>query len=316
MPETVREARRLREERVTPETSKIMSAAEAVALVRDGDHVALGGTCFSRTPMALVFEVIRQRRTGLTVSRPLASQECELLMASGAADRVITSWLAIGLRWGLSRVLREYVEGEKVVYEELSHLSLGMRYKAGAMGVPYLPTYTMLGSDLPDGTSALEADCPFTGDRLLLLPAINPDVALIHAHSADRFGNVRIDGSTHMDVDMARAASTVIVSAERIVEPEDMVVDADSTTLPHFVVDAVVEAPYGAYPHDCYDLYEADYDHFTAYTEAIKAGGSDAVRDFLDRSVHDRPDFAGFLDEVGAARLAELVAQAKELSAR
>ncbi|MQA93716.1 MAG: CoA transferase subunit A [Streptosporangiales bacterium] len=293
-----------------------MSAAEAMALVRDGDHVALGGTCFSRTPMALVFELIRQRRTGLTVSRPLASQECELLMVAGAADRVITSWLAIGLRWGLSRVLREYVEGGHIEYEELSHLSLGMRYKAGAMGVPYLPTYTMLGSDLPAGTAAREAECPFTGDTLLLLPAINPDVALIHAHSVDRYGNARIDGSTHMDVDMARAASTVIVSAERIAEPEEIVAGAASTALPHFVVDAVVEAPYGSYPHDCHDRYEADYDHFTSYVDAIKAGGTAAVRDYLDRHVHSQRDFAGFLGLVGAERLAEREASARELSTR
>lgn len=316
MPETVREARRLREERVTPQASKIMSAAQALSRVRDGDHVALGGTCFSRTPMALVFELIRQRRSGLTVSRPLASQECELLMAAGAAEKVITSWLAIGLRWGLSRVLRDYVEGGSVIYEELSHLSLGMRYKAGAMGVPYLPTYTMLGSDLPAGTEARAAECPFTGDKLLLLPAINPDVALIHAHSADRYGNVRIEGSTHMDVDMARAASTVIVSAERIAEPEEFVADADATTLPHFVVDAVVEAPYGAYPHDLHDRYEADYDHFTGYVDAIKAGGSGAVRDYLERHVHSLPDFAGFLAQAGPERLAGLEASARELSAR
>lgn len=187
-------------------TDKRVSAADALTMVRDGDHVAIGGTCYSRTPMALVFELIRGRRTGLTIPRPLMCYGGELLLVCGAARRILTSWMAIGLPWGLSKVLRGYVEGGQAAYEELSHLSLGLRYKAGAMGVPFLPTFAMLGSDLIERTECHEASCPFTGEKVLLVPAVNPDVALIHAHRADHYGNVQIDGYAHMDDDMARAA--------------------------------------------------------------------------------------------------------------
>jgi glutaconate CoA-transferase subunit A len=307
-------ARRDLEERLRPVEDKVRGAAEAMELVRDGDHVAVGGTCYSRTPMALIFELIRRRPAGLTVSRPLMCNEIELLLVAGAATRLVTSWVGIGLRWGLSRILREYVEQGMAVYEELSHLSLGMRYKAGAMGVPYLPTFSMLGSDLPTQTETRETTCPFTGEKLLLVPALNPDVALVHAHRADRFGNVLIDGYTHMDEDMARAARTVVVSVEEIVEPEVITAAPTSTVLPHFVVDAVVEAPYGAYPHECYGLYEADFDHFEDYVSAIGRDGLAAVTGYLDRNVHAHPDFAGFLGSVGDVRLGRQEERARELT--
>jgi hypothetical protein len=100
--------------------------------------------------------------------------------------------------------------------------ALGLRYKAGAMGVPFLPSLTMLGSDLAARLDLQTVTCPYTGERLAAVPALNPDVALIHAHRADMFGNVQVDGYQHMDVDMARAARTVIVSAEQIVSPGEI----------------------------------------------------------------------------------------------
>src|SRR5260370_40439190 len=111
-----------------PVVDKQVSARDAVGLVRDGDHIAIGGTLYSRTPMALLFELLRTGRTGLTLSRPLACHETGLFLASGAAERVVTSWVGIGLRWGLSPVLRHYVENGLARYDEWSHLALGLRY--------------------------------------------------------------------------------------------------------------------------------------------------------------------------------------------
>ncbi|MFI0468935.1 CoA transferase subunit A [Saccharopolyspora sp. 5N102] len=310
---TFREARADLERHARPVRDKTCTAAEALRFVEDGHHVGIGGTLYSRTPMALVFELLRQPHRGLTLSRPLTCYEAELLLVTGAADRIVTSWMGIGLNWGLSQVLRHYVERGLAVYEEWSHLGIGLRYKAGAMGVPYLPTLTMLGSDLArmDGTRTVE--CPYTGQRLLAVPALHPDVALIHVHRADVYGNAQVDGYRHMDVDMARAARRVVVSAEEIVDPDVIRASPFSTMLPHFAVDAVVEAPYGCYPHECYGRYEADTEHFDTYVQAIRDHGLDGVRQYIGEHVLGHPDFAGFLGDVGAARLDRQQRRAKEL---
>jgi glutaconate CoA-transferase subunit A len=312
-------ARRLREEverKPRAPADKRMPADAAVRLVRDGDHVAVGGTLYSRTPMALLFALLRQGRGGLTLSRSLACYEAELFLVGGLADGIVTSWVGIGLPWGISRVVRELVEGKRATYEEWSHLALGLRYKAGAMGVPFLPTFTMLGSDLVGLLDTHELTCPFTGEKVLLVPALNPDVALLHVHRADRFGNAQIDGYTHMDADMAAAARTVIVSAEEVVDPDRTIERPDATVLPHFLVDAVVEAPMGAYPHECYGRYEADFAHFDEYAGAVRRDGVAAVSAYLDRHVHRHPDFAAFLASFGSGRLAAQRARAAELVAR
>jgi glutaconate CoA-transferase subunit A len=310
--------RRLREElggKQRQVADKLAPVEAAVRLVGDGDHLAIGGTLYSRTPMALLFELLRQGRAGLTLSRPLSCYEAELFLVAGAAGGIVTSWVGIGLPWGISRVVRELVEDGRATYEEWSHLALGLRYKAAAMGVPFLPTFSMLGSDLVRLVDTHELTCPFTGEKVLLVPALNPDVALVHVQRADRFGNAQIDGYTHMDADMAAAARTVIVSTEELVEPRRILERPDATIIPHFLVDAVVEAPMGAYPHECYGRYEADFAHFDDYVAAIRQDGSSAVSAYLDRHVHRQPDFAGFLASFGAERLEGQQARARELMA-
>jgi glutaconate CoA-transferase, subunit A len=169
----------------------------------------------------------------------------------------------------------------------------------------------MLGSDLATRLDLQSVTCPYTGERLAAVPALNPDVALIHAHRADMFGNVQVDGYRHMDVDMARAARTVIVSAEQIVSPEQIAAHPDRTMLPHFTVDAVVAAPNGAYPHECYGRYGPDLQHFDAYAAAAKQDGPAAALRYVETNADQ--SFASFLQTAGAARLAALEAEAEEL---
>jgi glutaconate CoA-transferase, subunit A len=305
-------ARAEREAPRRPSADKRMTAEEAVRLIHDGDHVAIGGTLYSRTPMALVFALLKSRRRHLTVSRPLACYEIELFLSTGALDRIVSSWVGIGLPWGLAPIFRHYVERGEVAYDEWSHLAMGLRYKAGAMGVPFLPTLTMLGSDLATRLDLQTVTCPYTGQRLAAVPALNPDVALIHAHRADMLGNVQVDGYQHMDVDMARAARTVIVSAEQIVSPDEIAARPDRTMLPHFAVDAVVAAPHGAYPHECYGRYGPDLRHFDAYAAAAKQDGPAAGLRYVQENAD--ASFADFLKTAGPDRLAALAADAEELT--
>jgi glutaconate CoA-transferase, subunit A len=309
-------ARAEREAAERLQVDKRMTAEAAVRLIKDGDHVAIGGTLYSRTPMALMFALLRQRTRHLTVSRPLACYEVELLMSAGALDRIVTSWVGIGLPWGLAPIFRHYVERGEASYDEWSHLAMGLRFKAGAMGVPFLPSMTMLGSDLARTLDLQTVTCPYTGEQLAAVPALNPDVALIHAHRADMFGNVQVDGYRHMDSDIARAARKVIVSAERIVSPEEIASQPAQTMLPYFAVDAVVAAPHGAYPHECYGLYGADLEHFDTYVKSAREHGPQAGRSYVDEHVHGHADFAGFVAAAGSGRLAALAAEAAELMPR
>jgi glutaconate CoA-transferase subunit A len=296
-------------------TDKQMSLAQAAELVRDGDVVVAGGCCYSRTPWAMLLELLRAQRRDLTLGRNLMCYESELFLATGAATKLISSWVGIGLRWGIPKVFREYVERDPSLYEEWSHLSFGLRLLAGSMGVGFLPTASLLGSDLLGRLPARQIECPFTGEQLVAVPALVPDVALIHVQTADADGNAQIEGPAYMDVEYARAAKTVILTAEEIVPHEAIVRHADRTAIPGFVVDAVIEVPFGSYPHECHGRYEADFDHFDAYSAQINADGVAGVHAYLDQYVNEPGSFSAFLDRVGASRLLEQRRRARELVA-
>jgi glutaconate CoA-transferase subunit A len=291
-----RAARRRLEGKAKASANKLTSVEDAAARVKDGDHIAIGGCLFTRTPLELVRAVLRRRPKGLALSRNLMCYEGEWAIVAGAVEKLVTSWFGIGLPWGLSRILRESVESGRVTFEEWSHLGLGARYRAAAMGLPFLPSLTMLGSDLMGVGGSKTIACPYTGETLHAVPALYPDVALIHVHRADRLGNCQIDGYPHMDADIAMAASTVLVTAEEIVPEDQIRRHADRTVIPGFVVDALVHVPFGAYPHECYGLYDADTAHFTTYVDAIRERGAAAVAEYLDRFVYGAATHADYLD--------------------
>jgi glutaconate CoA-transferase subunit A len=293
--------------------SKLSTLEDAAARINEGDHVAFGGILYSRTPLALIRAMLRRRPKHLTISRNLMCYEGEWCMVAGAVDRVVTSWMGIGLPWGLSLIMREYVESGRIPVEEWSHLALGLRYRAAAMGVPFLPSLTMLGSDLMKLTESGTVTCPYTGETLHAVPALFPDVALIHVHRADRFGNCQIDGYRHMDADIALAAATVLVTAEEIVSEEEIRRHPDRTVIPGFVIDALVHVPYGAYPHECYGLYDSEPDHFTEYVAGIRDAGPGGAARYLDRYVYDPASHADYLALFPEARRADAARRAREL---
>lgn len=293
---------------------KRVGLPEAAALVRDGDAIGVGGCLYSRTPMALLMEILRRSPRDLTLARSLTSYEAELFLVRGAATRIVTSWMGIGIPWGISKILREYVEAGSASYEEWSHLTVGLRFRAAAMGLPYLPTLSLLGSDLARTNDVrIQAD-PFTGQQLCLIPALFPDVALIHVHRADRFGNAQIEGYPFMDPDIAAAAQTVIVTAEEIVDTKVIAASPDRTSIPHFLVDAVVEVPFGSFPHECYGRYEAHFEHFDEYVRMIgEDGGSAGAERYLRRYLDEAGDFGSFLALFGPEVLEAQQRKAKEL---
>jgi glutaconate CoA-transferase subunit A len=280
---------------------KVMSLEEAAKLVGDGDHVALGGCHLSRTPIAMIWALIRAGRKSLKVSRSIVSTEGDLLFASGAANHIMTSWFSQGIVWGVSKVMRHYTEKKLARFEEWSHMSMGLRYRAGAMGVPFMATRAMIGSDVGREVAdqVRPMTCPFTGEPLLLLPALNPEVALIHVQRADRYGNAQIDGLQFMDIDIAMAANRVILTTERLISNDQIRRAPDQTRIPFFTVDAVVEVPYGSAPHECYGLYEPFFGHLDYYAGLTAKDTAASAKRYLDEYYRAPASWSDYLAKVG-----------------
>ncbi|HEV2303049.1 MAG TPA: CoA-transferase [Stellaceae bacterium] len=279
---------------------KVMSLEEAAALVPDGATIGIGGSTLSRTPMALVWALIRAGKRDLVCARGISSSEGELLFASGACRHLVTSWFSQGIVWGVSRIMRAYTESGRARFEEWSHMAMGMRFRAGAMGVPFLPMRSMLGSGLAPRLPELrEMECPFTGDKLLLVPALNPDVALIHVQRCDAYGNAQMDGLQFMDLDLAMAANRVILSTERIVSNDQIRRMPDQTKIPFIAVDAVVEAPYGSAPHECYGVYEPLFRHLDGYAALLRKDPEKGAAEYLERYFYEPKSWTEYLERIG-----------------
>jgi len=293
---------------------KVVSLEEAASFVQDGATVGIGGSTMSRTPMAMIWQLIRSRKKHLCCARSIVSTDGDLLLASGVSDHVITSWFAQSILWGLSKVMRHHIENQTARFEEWSHMAIGMRFRAGGMGVPFLPIRSMLGSDvLRLRPEAKEIDCPFTGEKLLLVPALNPDVALIHVQRCDAYGNAQMDGLQFMDIDLALAADRVILTTERIVSNEQIRRAPDQTKIPFFCVDAVVETPYGSAPHECQGIYEPMMRHMEAYVARVNAEPVAGMRDYLDRYVYRPKSWTEFLSLIGLDEVLEASRRGRSL---
>lgn len=287
---------------------KVMGLRDAVALIRDGDSVALGGHTLRRHPMALIHEIIRQGRRGLRLLGWNNGIDVDMLVGAGCAASVETSYVGMS-SFGLALNFRRACErGEIEVIEHSETTALDM-FRATAMGTGFFPTKTPLGSDLMCANPHLaETTCPFTGERYAAVRAARPDVALIHAHTADRWGNVQLDGrrwnDTSADVVIAKAARTVIVGVEQIVSDEEVYGNAQLTVLPRVFVTAVVELPYGAHPCACDARYDYDLEELERYYEASRA--EETFRAYLEDRVRSVSDHYMYLERLGMERLLRL----------
>ena len=293
---------------------KVVTLEEATSFVRGGDSVGIGGSTMSRTPMAMIWALIRAGKKKLSCSRCITSSDGDLLVGSGICDHMITSWFNQGILWGVSKVMRHNVETGKIRYDEWSHMAVGMRFRAGAMGIPFMPIRSMLGSDVARiRPEAKEFTCPFTGDTLLLVPALNPDVALIHVQRCDAYGNAQIDGLQFMDIDLAMAANKVILTTERIVSNDQIRRAPDQTKIPFFCVDAVVEVPFGSAPHECYGVYEPMSPHMEAYVAQVNGDPVKGMRDYLDKYVYGPKSWNGFLELIGVDETLDAVQRGRSI---
>ena len=278
---------------------KRMGEREAVSkFVKEGDYLATDMYGMVRGPMSLVREVVRQRPGKLAVAGQ-GGMEIDMLVASGLVERVDSIYIGHEL-FGLSGSYRRAAESGKVRVTEWTNAALAWRLKAAAMGIPYIPTRTMLGTDTFKKSAAATGQCPFTGQRLCLLPALQVDVGIIHVHRCDRAGNAQIDGTAGLGGELARASRILILSTEKIVPESAIRRQPERTLIPHYLVDAVVEAPFGAHPGEmCYE-YAMDRPRVQEYLGAMKteAGGEE----YLDRYVRNVKSHKEYLELMGGKK--------------
>lgn len=278
---------------------KTLTPAEAVSrLVADGDYVSFDFSSYTRGPLGLIREIIRQRKQNLWYCAKFTLMESALLVAAGACSRIDVGFM------GLGDTLNRAVEEGRVKVTEWTNGTLILRHLAGAMGVPFLPTRALLGTDTLKYSGARVIQDPFGGKPVALVPALNPDVGLIHVHQADVYGNARCFGPGVAPLETAMASRKVIISADEIIDHDDIRKDPGRTTIPYYMVDAVVYAPFGAYPGGLPGVYEMDFEHFAEYHTLERQG---ELKQYLDTYVYSVGSELEMLEKrVGLARLAEL----------
>jgi glutaconate CoA-transferase subunit A len=270
--------------------------------VHEGDVVFIGGY-FARTASSAIHEITRQKKRDLTIVRSNFSEDADLLIGTGCVSRVFMGAYAVGIGMGISRVLRRAVEKgipRRIEIEDYTNLSLPMMLLAGAMGIPFLPVRDMQGTDLLNYSSFLKGgkykriECPFTGEKLIAVPALKPDIAIVHVQQADAMGNAQIWGIGGDCKYGSRASRKVIVTTERIVDRETIGKDPDRTIIPSFMVNAVVEDPWGSHPYYVPGFYDQDQKFRDMYFEASST--VEGFEDFTDEWVYGVKDRAEYID--------------------
>ena len=305
-------------------TNKLIGLAEAAALVPDGDTISFGGFTVQRHPMAFVYELIRLRRRNLYLFGHSGGSDWDILIGAGCVKRVEAAYVAdeafgtIGPRW------RQAIQRGDIEWEDYSNFAMVSRFTAGAMGLPFMPTRSLLGSDVlakdslsPEQraadprTASKKAHVmasPFDpADQVVLLPAIHTDFTVLHVQKATPSGVIRIEGQTFADFEQALCADVLIVTAEKIVPEETLRLEAERNRVPYFAVHHVCHVPFGAHPFAVYRYY--DYDPWQLKRYHAAAANDAAFQEYLDTYVYNVPDHASYLMAIGGpARLSALQA--------
>ena len=281
---------------------KRMAVADAVSrFVRDGDFIAMGGFGHVRVPMSLIYEIIRQKKRDLTVAGKTAVHDMDILIGGGCVSRVEAAYAFGHELRGLSPCGRRAVESGRVkVVAETSNAGYQWRFLAAAMGVPFIVSRNLLGTDTFKRSSAKKVRDPWSGKPVCLLPACYPDVAMFHVPRCDAYGNAQIDGIVVEDFELARAARRVIVTTEQVVSDEVIRREPNRTVIPFYVVDAVCEVPWGAHPAQMPYLYYFDEEHIREWlTMSATEEGTEA---YFAKYVFGVKDFEDYLERVGGVR--------------
>jgi len=282
---------------------KLMSEKEAVEkFVADGDYLVYECNYLQRGPSALIRDVIRQQKKDLWLGAKFTWVAAALMVGAGCVSKLDVGFFLFG------PVVEQAIREGKVKAYEYSNVVMTNRIMAGAMGLPFIPVRSFGGTDGFEHSGAKLITDPYTGEPITIVPALNPDVALIHVHQADVYGNARILGTGISHTEAAFASKKVIISAEEIVDTNEIKRDPARTTIPYYAVDAVVHLPFGAYPGEMQGRYASDMGHVIEVVGATMRGWIDK---YLEKYVTSVGSHAEMMDKlVGYQRMREIAARA------
>lgn len=296
-------------------SDKLMTLKEAVEkFVKNGSQIALGGFTVTRNPMAIAYEIIRQHLQDLHIVCHSHGQALDVLIGAGCVKRLEIAYGGNGRYAPTCIRFKKAVQQQEIEFEDYSNYQMSLRFLAGSLNIPFIPTKSGLGSDIMqyEGFSEqtrkekkvankkfVKLQNPFEEgrDETILLPALNPDVAILHVQYVGEDGTVRMKGLTFADIEQAKAADVVIVTCEEIVPKSFIRFDPDQNSLPSFFVDAIIKVPFGAHPTACFNFYDSDSKHLNFYSKAAK--DEDLFKKYLDDWVYGINSWDDYLAKVG-----------------
>ncbi len=292
---------------MTNKKNKIMTLADAVhEFVKDGSSVAYGAIA-GREPMAVSYELVRQKKRDLTHVTDTTIDAAEILIAGGCLRKVECAYIWIGVvgsghnyRRAVEKGIPSYLETE-----EYSNYGCSMRFMAAAMGLPYMPTKSLLGSDIITHNPNIKVvEDPYGSGPLALVPAAQPDVAFIHVQRADKAGNAQIWGMLGNDDNMARAAKKVVITCEEIISTDEIRKIPNMTAIPSYCVDAVVELPFASHPLPVAGYYWMDIPFRRDIVNASKT--REGIIQWMDEWIHGVKDHKTYQQKLGLDRVQKL----------
>ena len=286
---------------------KLRSLQEAIAAdIQDGMSIAMGCGLESLIPFAASHEMIRQHKKNLTLIGPISDMQFDQLIGAGCVKKIVASWVG-NVAAGLGHNYRRAAEAgipNSIEIEEHSNFTIGLGLQAAAMGLPFLPTKSIKGSDFRKDGQFSSVSCPFTGEELVAVRAIRPDVAILHVQRADKEGNAHVWGNFGVMREAALAAKKVILTCEEIVHHDLILSDPNRNVVPGFVVSSVVHEPLGSHPSPAQGYARRDDDFYFEYHKATRA--REGFERWLERWVTSVKDHRVFLNLLGAERLEKL----------
>lgn len=293
-------------------SDKRTSLEDLAAQVSDGDVTAIGGGLSSREPMAVIRELLRRGTRDLDVVGSAHGIDIDLLCGGGAVSKSSESYVGFEQDFGMAPNYRRACESGEVDVNDSCCYTVVQQLRAAILGLPFMPVRSIRGTSIYDMHPEYKTmTCPFTGEELVLVPAVQPDVAVIHAQYGDEHGNLLIQGPPVADILFAKAAKKVIASVEEIV-PNERLHELGGPNIPYFYVAALAEVPMGAHPTACYPFYAYDREHTKAYYAAAKKGAETFKAEYLDPFVYDCADHDAYLEKIGGAKTAKHLASWKQ----
>lgn len=295
----------------TTRASKVISLDEAVRWVAPGAHLCLGGFSFHNRPAAFVRALVRRRVGDLVLSSaPSSGYDADLLIGAGLVRRTLLASVSFE-HLGLAPSYRRAAEAGSIELVECEEATVVGGLMAAAEGLPAHPVRSLRGSDIARVSPLAARTVELDGEAFYLVPALRPDVAVLHAQQADPYGNVRMLGGVFCDRLIAKASRRVVVTVDELVSPEEIARAPQRTSIPGYLVDAVVEVPWGAHPTSSHGRYLHDEEHLRAYLAAAEATRrqpeSGALAAYIRTYIDEPGDHQAYLERVGGlARLSAL----------